>query len=171
MYCAWCIFSRALATYTFVSCKTELQCCGGCLLLTCLWRCSYIYIFLMLSFSFPFLISFLVQGFLPEALIIPFDGFHYYRKELLAMPDPDEKMYWRGVRACVCVLSLCRCIYNLWRYTGCACVMITLTHYAPNTRAHAHAHEHAHAHATRTHTRTLNQGTTHVQRCPVPEKA
>ena len=67
----------------------------------------FLYIYIFNAFlSFPFLISFLVQGFLPEALIIPFDGFHYYRKELLAMPDPDEKMYWRGVRACVCVLSL-----------------------------------------------------------------
>merc|ERR1711924_133217 len=40
--------------------------------------------------------SSVLAGLLPEAIVIPFDGFHYYRKELLAMEDPDQKMYWRG---------------------------------------------------------------------------
>ena len=39
----------------------------------------------------------ILRAMIPDSLVVPADGFHYYLRELKAMADPDEKVYLRGM--------------------------------------------------------------------------
>mmetsp|Transcript_23524 Transcript_23524/g.51628 ORF Transcript_23524/g.51628 Transcript_23524/m.51628 type:complete len:288 (+) Transcript_23524:173-1036(+) len=55
----------------------------------------------------------------PVAVVLPMDGFHYYKRQLDAMPDPKEAYARRGAHWTFDAEAFVRCVQQV-RDTGCA---------------------------------------------------